>query len=587
MLKIETVSGIRYIVLTAMLCLAFMASATAEQPSTVKSDAYSCTMPDTLSNTYRHTEAVKRLTIDRDTLSARDIWREIIAKDSTYAPALYHLSRVDDDPKRTLVYAYRAFAADSTNKWYTENYASKLVASRQYARAIPIYRRLMRLDPQGLQSYHALAILYGTSGMPYSAIAILDTAEIRVGYNSYLAEIQHRLLLDTRQYDRAIETGKRRVVEHPYDSEVRTSLAMAYDAAGQDSLAIATLDEAFLLDTTNVATTIIIADYYLSKGNTRRMLDYEERLMRNDNLDVDKKLRRIENLTSDINLYRNNYLRLGAMIQGLAIDYPNNRKVVDTYASHMIAGGNAEYALDYLRRHLEDDTTTADNYIYVLELEHFLKRNDLIDSDLKRALKHFPDNAEILSFKGFLLCEQEQYDKAIRVFKSVLRNAKRQKDNTLISATLGYIGDTYHIMGNDMRCFMAYADALHYNANNVPVLNNYAYYLSLKERGLDKALAMAERAITLEGGVATYIDTYAWVLHLLGRDAEAKQQMQRALSLGGQNDPDILAHYGDILWALGEKFMAETYWKKAVDRGYDKAEMAQHVAEITKPKTDK
>jgi Tfp pilus assembly protein PilF len=131
-----------------------------------------------------------------------------------------------------------------------------------------------------------------------------------------------------------------------------------------------------------------------------------------------------------------------------------------------------------------------------------------------------------------------------------------------------------------MKAFMAYSDALHYDQNNIPVLNNYAYFLSLTGRGLDKALSMSQRAVALDSGNFTYIDTYAWILHLLGRDVEAKQQMQRALSLGGQLDGDILAHYGDILWALGEKFMAETYWKKAVDRGYDKADMERHINDI-------
>ena len=66
----------------------------------------------------------------------------------------------------------------------------------------------------------------------------------------------------------------------------------------------------------------------------------------------------------------------------------------------------------------------------------------------------------------------------------------------------------------------------------------------------------------------------------MGRSEEAKRVMLRALSLDGQRDPDILAHYGDILWALGEKFMAETYWQKAVERGYDSEEMKRHIAEL-------
>lgn len=560
-----------------------MASASAEEPSAMGHDANSFTMADTLSNTHRHTEAIKLLTIHRDSTAACRIWHDIIERDTAYAPAHYYLSRIDNNAQ-ALHHAYRAFAADSTNKWYTENYATQLVAKRQYTRAIPIFRRLMRLDPKNLQAYHALAILYGTANMPYSAIAILDTAERRVGYNQYLAEIQQQLLLDTRQYDRAIEAGRRRVAEHPYDSNVRTSLAMAYDAAGRDSSARATLDEAFRLDTTNVATTTLIADYYYSKGNDERMLDYEARLLRNANLGIEEKLRRMAIHTSNIAFYGKNYLRLGAIIRGLAIDYPNHPKVVEAYASHLIAGGEYTMALEYMRRHLHDEATTVENYITVLQLEHYLEDSESLTADMEDALQRFPDSFELLSFAGFMRSVRGDHEGAIAIFEEGVAKATTDAER---SDMWGYIGDVYHDMGDDKRAFKAYRKALKYNADNILVLNNYAYFLALLDSDLEHALQMSARAVELEPDNASYVDTYAWILHRLGRNDEAKGVMRQALSISGQRDDSLLAHYGDILWALGEKFMAETYWQKAVERGYDKEAMERHIEEITNTDTKK
>jgi hypothetical protein len=76
----------------------------------------------------------------------------------------------------------------------------------------------------------------------------------------------------------------------------------------------------------------------------------------------------------------------------------------------------------------------------------------------------------------------------------------------------------------------------------------------------------------------------------MGRNEEAKSVMSQALSLSAQRDASLLAHYGDILWALGEEFMADTYWKKAVSQGYDKEAMDEHIAEIkakSEPKKSK
>lgn len=56
--------------------------------------------------------------------------------------------------------------------------------------------------------------------------------------------------------------------------------------------------------------------------------------------------------------------------------------------------------------------------------------------------------------------------------------------------------------------------------------------------------------------------------------------MQQAISLDSQNSPDLQAHYGDILFALGERFMAEVYWRKALDNGFDADEIARRLEQL-------
>lgn len=532
------------------------------------------TLPDSLSRSYRHTEAVKALAIHRDTASAREIWHDIVREDSTYAPAYYYLSLTERDREQGVRYAHRAFASDSTNKWYTQNYADRLVSSGRYTRAIPIFRRLMRLDPQNLQSYHALAVIYGINGMPYSAISILDSAELRLGYNAYLADIKQELLLSTRQYDRAIVEGVRRTEEHPYDAEGFTRLAEIYDAAGRDSLARSTFDEAFKLDTTNTNTLYAIADYYFRKGNITRMLDYEQYIFRSDKVDIESKLERLEEYTSNRNFYGANYHRIGGIIQKMAIDHPNNRALKYIYSQHLIAGGSHNEALEYLRRHLEDEDAEADDYIYVIELERYMGHEEAVMADMMVALERFPESLSLLTHYAYLLSEEGDYERAISIFKSALEYAKSDDER---SSIVGSIADMYHQMGDTKRAFRNYKKALALNGDNDLVLNNYAYNLSLMDKNLDEALKMATRAVELQPTNATYIDTKAWVLHRLGRNEEAKVVMRQALSFSSLQDAPLLMHYGDILWSLGEKFMAETYWQKAVERGYDKELMEAHI----------
>ena len=59
--------------------------------------------------------------------------------------------------------------------------------------------------------------------------------------------------------------------------------------------------------------------------------------------------------------------------------------------------------------------------------------------------------------------------------------------------------------------------------------------------------------------------------------------MRQALSLDRTESAALPLHYGDILYALGEKFMAETYWRKALDMGADKAQVEERLARLNEP----
>ena len=546
------------------------------------------TLPDSLSHSYRHTEAVKQLNIYRDTARAKEIWYDIIREDSTYAPALYNLSGYEEDEVQALEYARRAFAADTTNKWYVQGYASHLITTRKYTQAIPIYRRLMRIAPNDIDAYHALAVLYGYGGMPYTAINILDSAEIRIGYNPYLGEMKMQLLLDTHQYDRAVESGKRGIEEEPYNIRAYINLAEAYEMADRDSMACVTLEDALKIDSTNIEALTALSYYHERQGNSRSMLDYEERIILNSDLSLAQKLARLDILTSDISFYGRNYIKIGSIIQRLAIAYPNDRDVVDRYAMHMIALGELEEAFDYLVRHLSDEGTAPQHYIEAMQMASYLEKHGAVGEILNDALERYPNSIDIASYAGFYALEYLTHEEALNVFNDARDICTNDKER---SQTWGYIGDIYHDMGKDNKAFKAYRKALAYDSDNALVLNNYAYFLSLLDKDLERALEMSKRAIELESNNASYIDTHAWVLHRMGRNEEAKNVMRQALSLSAQRDASLLIHYADVLWALGEKFMADTYWKKAVALGFDSEALEAHIEEIqssTKPpKRDK
>lgn len=120
--------------------------------------------------------------------------------------------------------------------------------------------------------------------------------------------------------------------------------------------------------------------------------------------------------------------------------------------------------------------------------------------------------------------------------------------------------DQLYQSGEKSKAFRTYDKALRLEPDNLLVLNNYAYFLSLEQKHLRKALKMSKKTIDAAPENVSYLDTYGFLLYLSGKPAEAKPYFKKAIIYGGKDDAAVLYHYYLVLDALGEKSLA-TYYK--------------------------
>ena len=99
------------------------------------------------------------------------------------------------------------------------------------------------------------------------------------------------------------------------------------------------------------------------------------------------------------------------------------------------------------------------------------------------------------------------------------------------------------------------------------MLNNYAYYLSVRGEHLDKAEQMSKQSNEIQPDQSSYEDTYGWVFYKEGKFNDAKTWIEKALSHGADKSGTVLEHYGDILFKMGDLNKALEYWQKAKDAG--------------------
>lgn len=592
----------RLTAITALCVLFCTAFAAGRGPVVSVSGDY----PDSLRSVWLYTEGIKQNTLFGDSIQAREFFTAAIRNDSTFAPAYYELATngMYATPDDAVELARTAYRLDTANRWYHQFLGQALIYAQRYDEALKVYLRLRAEDPKNPDNYRLLAALYEQAEQPFSAITTLDSAEVLFGRIPALSSMKRQLLISTRQLDKALAEAKAMAEAVPYEAQNHVALGEIYASRQQDSLARAEYDRALQIDSADVRTLMSLADFYSSRHDYRSLLGITQRLFESDRIPLDTKIQRFELFTSDLRFYREYYIQLNALASTLALRHPHDKRVVELYARHLIASGELEQALAHYKLHLDDQPPAEEYYRSVIDIENYLQHPDSAARYINRALELFPGNVDFLLSKGHGLNYAKEYDKAIGIYRQTLRYVAT---DSLRSVVWGLIGDTWHqkaIAGqndNDddfvrltktgsarsamKQSYKAYDRSLHYDPDNVSVLNNYAYFLSLEERDLEKALAMSSHATALTDNNPTYLDTQAWVLFRLGRTAEAKKLMQQAIALDGQKSPALLVHYGDILHALGEQFMAETYWRKALENGYDAAQIDRRL-EQGKPKAE-
>ena len=172
-------------------------------------------------------------------------------------------------------------------------------------------------------------------------------------------------------------------------------------------------------------------------------------------------------------------------------------------------------------------------------------------------------------YQGMAYYRQNDTDRALEAFQNGISVISDQSIPDIVSDFYAVMGDLLHTKGREAEAFSAYDSCLVWKDDNIGCLNNYAYYLSLKNERLDEAEQMSYRTVKVEPENATYLDTYAWILFMQGRYAEARIYIDQALQNDSLPGAVINEHAGDIYALCGDADNALAMWKKALDDNPD------------------
>lgn len=498
--------------------------------------------------------------------------------DPTSAVVRYELANIymsQEDFTSALELSRAAVELQPLNIWYQIQLANIYQKKGMIDQACAVYDDILELHPERNDFYYLQAAIYASVEKFDEAINVYNRLEKKEGIHEGISLEKERLYLAAGNRKMAYAEIQKLIKKHPYRADFYGMLADLYLADKEEDKAFEQYEKILKIDPDNGLVHFYLADFYRRKGEIEKSNISLSKAFGNAEIEADQKIQFLISIlmNGDKESMSDDYLK--GLLDKLIEIHPGQVRVHALYADFLRKRNDNEGARFHLRKVIEEEKTN-----YVVWEELLLIDNEMLDfesmfNESTEALKYFAGQPLLYIFKGVAAAQKQDYKTAIETLEEGFSYIG---DNVKLRIQFQtYLGDAYYQMGNAKKAFKSYDEVLLFEPQNVIVLNNYSYYLSVRGEELEKAKKMSSLCVTLEAENSTYLDTHGWVLFRMGEYQGAKNILEKALEYGGGESAVIVEHYGDILFRLGDNEKALEEWKKASEIGEGSEYLAEKI----------
>ena len=457
----------------------------------------------------------------------------------------------------------KAVDADPGNFWYNQTLGAYYRGKGNYPQAIYVYEDMADHFPSRLEPLMALIDLYNRTKDYPQVIRTLNRLETLDGKSEQISMEKFRMYLAMDNDEQAFTEIENLAKEYPYDMRYLTILGDVYLNNGKEEEAYETYRKVLKNEPGYAPAMLSMASYYQKKGQDSLYRAQLDTILLNDNVDSDTKMNIMRQLILRSEQTDKDSTEIAGLFTSMLKEKQENADIAMLAAQYLLTKKMDKEAAPVLRQVLELD---PENTPARLQLLSFAIRKQDMDEVIRLcapALEYTPDVLEFYYYMGLAYHQKDKPDEALEVFRKGVNQVTGQSDKDIVSDFYAIMGDLYHIKKMNAEAYAAYDSALVYKEDNIGALNNYAYYLSVERKNLDKAEEMSYRTVKAEPTNGTYLDTYAWILFEKGKYVEAKIYIDQAMQNGGSESSVVVEHCGDIYYMNGERDKAVEYWLQA------------------------
>lgn len=472
----------------------------------------------------------------------------------------------------------KAVANAPDNYWYSQGLASLYQQQNELDKAITLLEQMVVRFPAKQDPLFNLLDLYGRQEKYDKVISTLNRLEKHMGKNEQLSMEKFRIYLQMKDDKKAFQEIESLVQEYPMDMRYQVILGDVYLQNGKKQEAYDVYQKVLAAEPDNPMAIFSMASYYKQTGQEELYQQQLDTLLLNKKVTPDTKVGVMRQMIVENEQADKDSTQIIALFDRIMKQEQDDPQIPMLYAQYLLSKNMEAESVPVLEQVVDLDPTN--NAARMMLIGAAVKKEDYkqIIKVCEPGIEATPDALEFYYYLAVAYNQAEKPDSVISICKRALEHTTADSKKEIVSDFYSILGDMYHTQKQMKEAYAAYDSALVYNPSNIGALNNYAYYLSVERRDLDKAEEMSYKTVKAEPNNATYLDTYAWILFEKGNYAEARIYIDNAMkSEGGDKSDVIVEHCGDIYYMTGDVDGALTYWKKALEMGSESKTLKQKI----------
>lgn len=498
--------------------------------------------------------------------AALDMYSHCLEIDSQSAAVQYEMAQFYmflGQAQKGEAFLRKAVSLEPDNYWYKQTLASHFRKRGENEQAIGVIEDIAARFPSRLEPLMELVDLYARQENYQKVVHTLDRLEKLDGKSEQVSMEKFRMYLQMGDLERAFSEIESLAKEYPYEMRYLNILGDVYLENGRSEEAYDIFQKVLKEEPGYTPAMLSLVSFYEKTGQDSLYRVQLDSVLLNQKVESEMKVNIMRQLIARSERGDKDSTKITSLFDAILEQEQPNADVAMLAAQYLLSKKMDDKATSVLHKIVEIEPENKPAHLQLLSFA--ISKNDLdeVVRICTPAVEYMPEALEFYYYMGLAHYQKERNDEALKVFEKGVRQVNEQSDKTLVSDFYAIMGDIYHAKKMDVEAYAAYDSALVYKDDNIGVLNNYAYYLSVERKNLDKAEEMSYRTVKAEPKNGTYLDTYAWILFEKGRYAEARIYIDQALQHGGTESSVVVEHCGDIYFHCGETDKAVEYWKQA------------------------